>query len=125
MSKFRIYVEETAECEEAYKPDQNLSEGYDCDGFLMLLFREGKPDAAIISNVSCEQVTAALMCRRPSTQIIRAAAIMAEAQNKAFSLLGEVREAVKEDFMADIMEQLDIPGLTEKIRRIRMEEEDD
>ncbi len=86
MSLYIIKANPTNECEEKDKPDAKLTEGMECDGFLLLGFKNDKISFESIMNVSVDNLQKFLIKDSNSASVIIQAAYIADGYAKAIKV---------------------------------------
>lgn len=104
-----------------WHPGEKVQTGIECDGYVILTFKDGKPKNEIVMNVNTEQIKVALREGRSGAKLIRAGAIMADAEIKAMGMEREVEIAERVHAQIERMKQL----VKEHDRRHQHDEEDD
>ena len=65
--KYRVKVEPTEECNPAFAPDGKLTEGLECDGFVILTFHDDAISAEALMGCSVENLKDYLLKRESKT----------------------------------------------------------
>jgi hypothetical protein len=104
-----------------WHPGEEVQTGIECDGYVILTFKDGKPKNEIIMNVDTEQIKVALREGRSGAKLIRAGAIMADAEIKAMGMEREAEIAVRAHAQIERIKQL----VEEHDRRHKHDEEDE
>lgn len=92
MSKYIIKAETGEDCNPEFAPDRELEEGIGCDGFMIVMFCDGKPKAETMMGFSVEDLSNWIRRRSKGGQIIRQACAIAEGQIRALEISEEGKE---------------------------------
>ena len=89
MSRYIIRAEAGDECNPDFSPDSDLAEGFGCDGFMIVAFKDGKPAMETMMGVSTEVIKKWIRTKSAGAQIIRQACAMAEGELRAAEIYEE------------------------------------
>lgn len=86
MSMYKITVKGAEDINPEYNPDEQLMNGMDADGFMLIAFRNGKPYSVVISHVTTLELAKAFAdCEDldEAASVIQQAIAIAEGITKA------------------------------------------
>ena len=90
MSMYKITIEGAKDNKPEFNPDEELANGTDADGFLLVTFRNGEPYAMSVCHITVMQLASMIAerGRDEASSIIRQAVAISEGLKKA----EEIRE---------------------------------
>ena len=89
MSRYKIRIEPTEECNPEYGPDTDLMNGMDVDGFIMIGFKDKKPYFESIMGISVADIKNWIRKRQKGAQLMRQGVAIAEGEIRAEEIMNE------------------------------------
>ena len=107
MNRYIVKVE-LAEGNPEYAPDEKLANGRECEGFLLLTLKDGKPDVCMIQNLTIIELSMLLTCGTDSdaASSIREASVIAEGMRKANEIRREYEKSRKARDFASFLKMM-------------------
>ena len=98
MSKYIVKAEAGTDCNPEYAPDLDIIGGFECDGYMILGFVDGKPKMETIMGASIGVLSKWLMNGSAGANIMRQACAIAEGQIRAMEIGREETKAPQVGF---------------------------
>lgn len=87
MSSYRVRIMPTEDCNPEFYPDVREQDGFECDGYMIVTFVNGKVDMELMTGVSTGLLAEYMMQNSDGTAALRAAAAIAEGNRRGEAIL--------------------------------------
>lgn len=89
MGKYICKILPTEKCNEDFFPDEDLRDGVEVDGYMLIGFKDGKPSFETIMGISIDNISKWIRNQSKGGKLISAACAIAEGEIRAKEILEE------------------------------------